>query len=250
MKIMSNELVNIENKYPALAGGISASEEDALLREELGDLGGLTLKFPRIKLGASGNGKLEIPDANNPDESSSVKEFTGVIVCATSSRAKWAEGETIPECASSNGATSFNGKACSTCKYCKFSRDKDGAIIRPECKESRNIYLITETHAMPLHFIVPPSGIKTYNDFARDLLSSKRTQLGTIVKITVDVKVNKANQKYNCAKFESIGRVEADFMPKLMELRNSIKATIDSMSIEEIVDEDTMVEVKDDNLPF
>lgn len=248
---MSNELMTIENKYPALAGNTSASEVDALLMEELGDLGGLTLKFPRIKLGASGNGKLEVPDAENPDETSSAKDFTGVIVCATSSRAKWAEGETIPECASNNGSTSFSGKSCATCKFCKFGRDKDGNVIRPDCKESRNIYLITETHPMPLHFIIPPSGIKAYNDFARDLLSSKKTQLGTIVKITVETKVNKANQKYNCAKFESVGRVEADFMPKLMELRNTIKATIDSMSIEEIVDEDTMVEVKDeDNLPF
>lgn len=248
---MSNEVAVIENKYPALAGGVSASEEDALLMEELGDLGGLTLKFPRIKLGASGNGKLEVPDATNPDESSSVKEFTGVIVCATSSRAKWAEGEIIPECASNNGTTSFSGKSCATCKFCKFGRDKDGNVIRPDCKESRNVYLITETHPMPLHFIIPPSGIKAYNDFARDLLSSKRTQLGTIVKITVETKVNKANQKYNCAKFESVGRVEADFMPKLVELRNTIKATIDSMSIEEIVDEDTMVEVKgEDDLPF
>ena len=248
---MSNEVAVIENKYPALSASVEASVEDELLAEEIGDLGGIALKFPRIKLGASGNGKLDVPDASNPDESRQVKEFVGVIVCAVASRAKWAEGETVPECASSDGRTSFDGKDCATCKFCKFAREKDGSLKRPECKESRNLYLVTEEHQMPLQFIIPPSGIKTYDNFARDLMSAKKTQMGTIVKITVDVKENKAKQKFNCAKFESIGRVDAELLPKFMELRNKVKSTIASMSIAEIVDDPQMVEVKeDDNLPF
>lgn len=248
------ELAVIENKYPALAGASKEmSAADLLLAEEMDALNGVTLKFPRIKLGASGNGKLDVPDAENPDEERSVKEFTGVIVCATASRAMWSEGATVPDCASRDAKYSLTGTQCATCKHCKFSRDNDGNLVRPACKESRNLYLITEEHTMPLHFIIPPSGIKEYNNFASGLLSSKKTQLGTIVKITVSVETNKANQKFNKAKFESVGRIDDEYLPKLIDTRNQIMNVISSMTIEDMADTENATElrpIEDDGMPF
>lgn len=245
------DLVKTEEcKYPALAGNTEMTDEDMLLAEELDALNGVKLKFPRIKLGASGNGKLEVPDPVNTDEEKSVKEITGVIVCATASRAKWEEGSTIPECASSDAKVSLNGKPCATCKHCKFSRDSQGNLVRPACKESRNLYIVTEEHSLPLHFIIPPSGIKEYNNFAASLLSNKKTQLGTIVKITVSVETNKQNQKFNKAKFESIGRVDSELLPKLMETRSQIMNIVSNMTIEDMSEEDNMVQVEDNDIPF
>lgn len=241
------DLVKVEDKYPALAVKTEMTPEDALLAEELEALNGVQLKFPRIKLGASGNGKLEVPDPVNTDEEKSVKELTGIIVCCTASRAKWEEGATVPECASSDAKISMSGKQCSTCKYCKFSRDCNGNLVRPQCKESRNLYLVTEEHSLPLHFIIPPSGIKEYNNFAASLLSNKKTQLGTIVKITVAVETNKANQKFNKAKFESIGRADAELLPRLIETRNQIMSIISSMTIEDLsAEEETMIPINED----
>ena len=244
---MANELVEVINKYPALAGNTEMSAEDMLLAEELDALNGVKLKFPRVKLGASGNGKLEVPDPVNADEEKSVKELTGIIVCATASRAKWEEGATVPECASNDAKVSMSGKQCATCKFCKFSRDAQGNLVRPLCKESRNLYLVTEEHSLPLHFIIPPSGIKEYNNFAASLLSSKKTQLGTIVKITVAVETNKANQKFNKAKFESVGRADPALLPKLMETRSQIMSIVSSMTIEDMSDGDeTMIPINED----
>lgn len=256
MEEVRNELVKIEDcAYPALVKSADVSIEDELLSEELESLGNIQLKFPKIKLGASGNGKLEVPDADNPNESSSAKELECVIVMATTSRAKWSEGETIPDCASSNGKTSFNGQNCATCKFCKFLRSKDGTLVRPECKESRNLYVLTKEHSMPLQFQIPPSGIKTYNDFARDLLSSRQTQLGAIIKINVETKENSAKQKYNIAKFNLVGRVDAETTKRLIELRKTIAATIEATSLQDAYSEDGLqpIELGDeekDGLPF
>ena len=247
------EVAVATSEYPVFAAkNEEMTIEDELFAEELEALGNIRLKFPKIKLGASGNGKLEIPDPNQPDESRSVKEFEGVIVMATTSRAKWnEENPTVPECASSNGKISFDGKACETCKFCKFKRDENGKLIRPDCKESRNVFLITKEHSMPLQFTIPPSGVKTYDDFARDLLSSRLTQLGTIVKITVDIAENSAKQKYNKAKFSVVGRVDIDTTKNLLELRNQIKNTLSTMTITDMTEEEDKLEpVNDDTMPF
>lgn len=255
MEENKNEVAVVNCEYPALSGAntTNMTVEQELMADEISELGGMSLKLPKIKLGASGNGKLEVPDANNPDESRSVKELEGVIICCLASRAKWAEGELIPTCSSRNGRESLDGKVCSTCKYCKFHKDKDGVIVRPECKESRNLYLITKEHNMPLQFQIPPSGIKAYDDFARTILSSKRTQLGTIVKISVDVKENSNKQKYNCAKFETVGRVDNDLLASIMETKKQIITMINSMTIEDEYYDDNMTELKkeeEDSMPF
>jgi hypothetical protein len=253
MEETKNELVVANCAYPVLAKNDTTNMtiEQELMADEINELGGVQLKLPKIKLGASGNGKLEVPDNDNPDESRSVKELEGVIICALASRAKWKEGETIPECSSRNGRESLDGKICANCQLCKFKRQADGTIIRPECKESRNLYLLTKEHSMPLQFQIPPSGIKAYDDFARTILSSKKTQLGTIVKISVEVKENNAKQKYNCAKFESVGRVENNLLGEILSVKKQITNMINSMSVEEEYSETTELEpVEDQSLPF
>lgn len=252
-------VATVSCEYPALAGKKEETTiEDELFAEELDALNSIRLRFPKIKLGASGNGKLDIPDALQPDESNSVKEFEGVIVMATTSRAKWNEkNPTVPECASNNGKTSFDGKCCETCKFCKFKRDENGNLIRPDCKESRNVFLVTKEHSMPLQFQIPPSGVKVYDDFARSLLSARLTQLGTIVKIGVDVVENSAKQKYNKAKFSAIGRVDGATAKMLLDLRNQIKAILLSSTIDDMVEDDAVttttqpVAIKEDEtMPF
>ena len=241
-----------ETLYPALAGKTEVSVEDELLAEEMEALGDIRLKFPKIKLGASGNGKLEIPDAESPEDSKSVKELECLIVMAQTSRALWGEdGALVPECASSNGKTSFDGRQCGACKKCKFTKDADGNLVRPECKESRNLYVLTKEHNIPLQFMIPPSGISEYDKFARDLLSSGKSQLGTIVKISVEVATNKANQRYNKAKFSTVGRVDTDTVKRLMELRKQIVNTISTMTITEMAEEDNVLTpIEDDTMPF
>lgn len=238
--------------YPALAGKTQVSVEDELLAEEMEALGDIRLKFPKIKLGASGNGKLEIPDPESPEDSKSIKELECLIVMAQTSRAFWGEeGALVPECASSNGKTSFEGKQCQLCKKCKFTRDAEGNLVRPECKESRNLFVLTKEHSIPLQFMIPPSGISEYDKFARDLLSSGRPQLGTIVKISVDVATNKANQRYNKAKFSTIGRADAETVKRLMELRKQIANTLSTMTITEMAEDDNVLTpIDDDSMPF
>lgn len=252
-------VATISCEYPALAGKKEeTSIEDELFAEELDALNNIRLRFPKIKLGASGNGKLDIPEAEQPDETRSVKEFEGVIVMATTSRAKWDENNpTVPECASNNGKTSFDGKCCETCKFCKFKRDENGNLVRPDCKESRNLFLVTKEHSMPLQFQIPPSGVKAYDDFARSLLSTRLTQLGTIVKISVDVVENSAKQKYNKAKFSAIGRVDGATAKMLLDLRNQIKTTLATSTIDDMAEESTTsvetnkpAEVDDGEMPF
>lgn len=255
MEENKNELVVANCAYPVLnvKSADTMTVEQELMAEEMDELGGVQLKLPKIKLGASGNGKLEVPDASNPDESRSVKEVEGVIVCALASRAKWKEGDTVPECSSRNGKTSLSGLSCNSCQFCKFKKTKDGVVVRPECKESRNIYLLTKEHDMPLQFQIPPSGIKAYDEFARTILSSKKTQLGTIVKITVDVKTNTANQKYNCAKFESVGRVENELLSGILNVKKQIVDMVNSMTVEQEYSDSDMTEIKDgegEQLPF
>ena len=98
------EVAVVNTEYPALAVKSEMSVEDELFAEELEALGNIRLKFPKVKLGASGNGKLDVPDPVSPDDTKSVKEFEGVIVMATTSRARWDEATpNVPVCASSNG---------------------------------------------------------------------------------------------------------------------------------------------------
>lgn len=245
----------LATQYPALSNAkAEPSVEDELLAEEMEALGDIRLKFPKIKLGASGNGKLDVPDAGQPDETHQVKEIECLLVMAQTSRAKWGEdGALVPECASSNGKTSFDGKLCQACKKCKFTKDSEGNLVRPECKESRNIFVLTKEHNIPLQFMIPPSGISEYDKFARELLSSGKSQLGTIIRISVDIAVNKANQKYNKAKFSTIGRADQETIAKLMELRKQIVNTIATMTITEMAEDDNEVltPVEDDGtMPF
>ena len=105
---------------------------------------------------------------------------------------------------------------------------------------------------MPLQFTIPPSGVKAYDDFARDLLSSRLTQLGTIVKISVDVVENSAKQKYNKAKFSVVGRVDTNTARQLLELRNQIKTTLVNSTIDDMAEDEinpTKIE-EDGTMPF
>lgn len=233
---------NYENAVIPTAGfRLPDVSQNELTDEDLADdLAGIQPSFTRIKIPSGGSVIFEIP-GDNPDDPEPKKEIEGVIIFSHLNYAYWPEGSeydenTPPLC------TSFDGKiGCGTpggiCDACGFNKygtavDNKGNQGRGKaCKNMRNLYILRDGDIMPIVLSLPPTSLKSYNDFANAAFFSKnRTTYTGIVKIGLK-RIDAANA-YSVATFKKVRDFEGEELARITayskNFRSQIKGYLDT----------------------
>lgn len=186
------EIVQSKVVPTAIAGSISQEEWDTMpandriecyrfFQEEMAETtSNLKITFPRIKYPTSGTGVFECPSpTGEPDYRPTL---TGVVIAKQPVRAYWPINEPIannpPKCSSPDGirptADSEDQQAayCDECPQSKFGTGKEGQ--GQACKQRLNVFMLLDRAGIDLEEIptllsVPPSQLKTFNNFAVQL---------------------------------------------------------------------------------
>lgn len=141
------------------------------------ELAGLDSGFDRIKIPAGGGTSFEVPNLENSDEPTFIKEFSAVILhhhpLFTYYENKYNGSSNPPDCCSFDGinGTGTPGGRCRFCKLNTFGSGENGAKA---CKNKHRLYLLRENEIFPDVLILPASSIQEFSKYIRRLLSIGR----------------------------------------------------------------------------
>lgn len=182
-----------ENKELTLKNNNYLSDlklEDGLLSE----LAGLDTGFDRIKIPAGGGLNFEIPNIENADEPTMVKEFSAVILhhhpLFAYYESKYTGSNNPPDCCSFDGiiGTGTPGGKCASCGFNAFGSGENGSKA---CKNKHRLYLLREKEIFPIVLVLPASSICELSKYIRRLLSTGRKSDSIVTKLTLKKAVNK-----------------------------------------------------------
>ena len=151
----------------------AAMESDFSAEEMAEDMDGMTMAFQRVKIPGGGTLQFEMP-SDDPDRPEYSTSLVGVILYNHASHAYWAgdsseEENNPPVCSSLDGKTGIGipGGACAACQLNKFRTASKGK--GKACKNMRVLYLLRSGDYMPLQLNLPPTSIKAFQDFMREI---------------------------------------------------------------------------------
>jgi hypothetical protein len=115
-------------------------------------------------------------------------QLVGVIIARQAVRGFWEEGNKIPLCSSLNCVTGRTRAdehgnrrtwSCAGCKCDEWGSATEGDKKRKgkACKEMRRVTLMTEDAILPIQISLPPSSLKAFDQYIRDRLSVKVSDL-------------------------------------------------------------------------
>lgn len=215
---MATDLVPIspgdESPYALLR--MDPTEARDLIKEALG---GETLAFKdldRIKVPSGGGTSWEIPTLEGDQAQ---KELTGVIIHRATRRAYWPypledrpeDDDGRPTCASVDGeiGTGDPGGECAACPYNDFGTDIKGGPGKA-CKETRQLFILTETDLLPLVVTVPPGSLANAKAYFLRLLRNQKSPYEVVTKLTLKREKNKGGINFARVEFASVGFLDAD----------------------------------------
>jgi hypothetical protein len=186
---------------PALTGG-DFSNEDIL-----GDLEGVNINYPRVKIPSGGSLQFELPggDPENPDYS---KTLEGVILHSHLANSYWevrdkdADENVPPQCSSLDGVTGNGnpGGACALCAFNKWNSGEDGK--GKACKNMRQLYLLRDGDYLPIQLTLSPTSLRPFDDFvSSNFVTRRRGLCGSVVQIGLK-RMNKGKDDYSVATFK------------------------------------------------
>jgi len=236
-------------KFPAIA----PNEE---LAELLGDaLDGVELspkRLPRVKV-PSGGGVLWAVDVDG--EPAAVKSLEGALAYFRKQRAFWVDPDpkgNAPDCASVDGkkpipggmfaadgeAASDNpGGLCRTCPMSQPGTDLKGGK-GAACKDQRVLFLAEEGKVLPTVVTVPPSSVRSFEEFIVNLVNSKPIipWWGTGIRLTLEKASNAAGNEFARIVFTATGRFSPDEAAVVRDFREYVKALVEQADPLEFVD--------------
>ena len=115
-------------------------------------------------------------------------QLVGVIIARQATRGLWEEGSKIPLCSSLDcvsGRTradehgSYAIRPCAGCESDEWGSATEGDKKRKgkACKEMRRVALMAEGALLPIQISIPPSSLKAFDQYIRDRLSVKVSDL-------------------------------------------------------------------------
>ena len=214
---------------------------DIFSNDELADdMDGIQMSFPRIKIPAGGTLQFEIPtdDPENPDYA---RELTCVILYHHPNYAYWLEGSeyddnTLPLCTSVDGKVGVGdpGGLCSTCALNEYHTAAKGA--GKACKNMRMLYLFFPDKLVPYTLALPPTSLKSFNDFIRQaFLLRHRASYGSVIQISLKKASNGTND-YSVAVFRRVLDFDGEKLNKVRAYADSFKQQV-KLSLQQRVSE-------------
>lgn len=115
-------------------------------------------------------------------------QLVGVIIARQSTRGLWEEGNKIPLCSSLDTVTgrtrldehgNYTTRSCAGCESDEWGSATEGDKKRKgkACKEMRRVSLMTDGAILPIQISLPPSSLKIFDQYIRDRLSVKVSDL-------------------------------------------------------------------------
>ena len=179
---------------------LSGFDFNEVLAEELSGLDG---GFERIKIPSGGSTSFEIP-GENPGETETVKEFSGVILyhhaLYSFYREKYVGGNNPPACGSYDGVTGQGvpGGTCASCPLNQFGSGENGGKA---CKNHRRVYILREGEILPLLLSLPAGSLKAYSRYVKRLLARGKKTNSVITRFSLVKATNAGGIMYSQAQF-------------------------------------------------
>lgn len=192
----------------------------------LDELAGLDSGFDRIKIPAGGGLNFEIPNLENADELTLLKDFSAVILhhhpLFTYYEGKYNGSNNPPDCCSFDGITGAGtpGGKCGTCKLNAFGSGENGSKA---CKNKHRLYLLREREIFPIVLILSASSIGELSKYIRRLLSTGKKSDCVVTKLTLKKAINKTGIAFSKVHFSVDRDLTQPEKDNLSQLINQIK---------------------------
>jgi len=226
---MKTEIVTIENRLPALNGGLDMIKQNLAPGEVLE-----TKDFQRISWPGGGGTRFDTESGN----------VTGVVIAHRIVREMFPRdfnesgGQDRPYCTSPNGEIGYcdtdsntpvrkeiaeRGKPDGNCRQCVFSKFHTiGGRNVMLCNERREVIMIAEGFTMPVRLSIPPSSTRIF----RQYLINLGMPLNTVVtRVSLQKAQNKAGIKYAQAVFDA-EQLEAKDAERVIEFSKNFIALL------------------------
>ena len=190
------------------------------------ELAGLDSGFDKIKIPAGGGISFEIPNLENADEPTLVKEFSAVILhhhpLFTYYENKYTGNNNPPDCCSFDGiaGAGIPGGKCICCDLNKFGSGENGSKA---CKNKHRLYLLREKEIFPIILVLPASSIQELSKYIRRLLSAGKTSDSVVTKLSLKKAVNKTGIAFSKIHFSVMRDLTQSEKDGLQEVINQIK---------------------------
>jgi hypothetical protein len=155
-----------------------------------------------------------------PDDSK-VDSIVGVIIESNRTNAYWAksidEGGTgnLPDCFSFDGLLPASEETfapnCAACLFNRYGSEagKNGEAGRGKaCKNSRRVHILLPTEKIPSRLTLPPSSLRTWDDYMVDISKIGRPYPTVLTKIRLEKAKNKSGIEYAKTVFEMVAPID------------------------------------------
>lgn len=191
-----------------------------------GELAGLDSGFDRIKIPAGGGLNFEMPNLENSDEPTFIKEFSAVILyhhpLFTYYEKKYNGSSNPPNCCSFDGING-NGNPGGKYRFCKLNMFGSGENGSKACKNKHRLYLLRENEIFPVVLILPSSSIQEFSRYVRRLLGVGKKSDSVVTKLSLKKAVNKTGITFSMVHFSAIRDLSPSEKDGLSELTLQIK---------------------------
>ena len=194
------------------------------------ELAGLDSGFDRIKIPAGVGLNFEVPNLENSDDPTFIKEFSAVILhhhpFFTYYENKYNGSSNPPDCFSFDGING-TGTPGENCRFCKLNAFGSGENGSKACKNKHRLYLLREDEIFPVVLVLPASSIQEFSKYIRRLLSTGKKSDSVITKLSLKKAVNKtgiAFSKVNFSVLRDLKQSEKDGLQELiLQIKNQTK---------------------------
>lgn len=203
---MGEELVPVGENSPYAVLQMEPDETAEIIKEALGGSQLSAGDLDRVKVPSGGGTTWDVPTV---DGEVSTKTLEGVIVHVASRRAFWPytmedrpdDADGRPECQSFDGETGDGdpGGECAMCPLNEFGSDIKGGPGKA-CKETRQIFLLTEGDIIPIAITIPPASLANVKTYRLRLARQRLRPSDVVTKLTIAKEKNSRGTAY--------GRVE------------------------------------------
>jgi hypothetical protein len=217
-------------RYPALAGDVSAAIAENLGGEDIGPS-----DLTRIKVPAGGGQNWTIPGIDGTDES--LPALEGIIVHVERRRAFWPDptpsGE-FPACVSADWLRGEGepGGECADCPYNQWgsAQKPDGGAGRGKaCKQMRLVFLLREGQVLPEVVIVSPGSLQPVKNYLLKLAPLKICDVVTRLEL-VQTK-NKDGIAYSQIKPVRVAQLDPASAAKARDCANELRAVFQATTV-------------------
>lgn len=191
-----------------------------------GELAGLDSGFDRIKIPSGGGLNFEVPNLENSDEPTFIKEFSAVILhhhpLFTYYENKYNGSNNPPDCCSFDGING-TGTPGGKCRFCKLNVFGSGENGSKACKNKHRLYLLRENEIFPVVLVLPASSIQEFSKYIKRLLSLGKKSDSVVTKLSLKKAVNKTGIAFSMVHFSAIRDLSQSEKDGLRELILQIK---------------------------